>query len=117
MSLVLVKNVQKFMSNDKLSHNAKYYSLVYLSQMDIIQSKDFLEHSLKFFFDLFSSYTNENKDKEEEFFKYLSLIVKRINFLCKFSAEKVYIIYNIIEYRRERVNQPEDRNTIQALAF
>jgi hypothetical protein len=66
--------------------NTKFYCLVYLSQMAIVAYTEFLDHSLKFFFDLFNSYTESNS--EEEYTKHLSLVVKRINIICKYCSEK-----------------------------
>jgi ribosome biogenesis protein MAK21 len=80
MSVVIFKNVQNFMSKQSQEHNnAKFYSLVYLTQMNVIPSSEFMEISLNFFFDLFNLYSNNSSEHSE---KYLSLIVKRINIIC-----------------------------------
>lgn len=77
MSLVLFKSVQNFMSK---STKGKYYALVYLSQMHMDRSKEFVSYSLNFFFDLFTSHSESESENSESF---LSLIVKRINLLCR----------------------------------
>jgi hypothetical protein len=69
------------------NQNVKFYCLVYLTQMTVVQSNEFLDYSLRYFFDLFTAYTQ--KDTEEDITKSLSLVVKRINTICKFCSEKV----------------------------
>jgi hypothetical protein len=85
MSLVILKNVQNFLSNKNLHENAKFYSLVLLTNMELISNREFIEYSLNFFFDLFGSYA----EKDDSYYKHLTLIVKRINMLSKYSADKV----------------------------
>jgi hypothetical protein len=86
MSLVILNNIKNFISRTT-NYNTKFYSLVYLSQMNLSANTDFLESSLKFFFDLFSHYSQT--ENEQDYVKLLSLIVKRINEICKFTKEKV----------------------------
>jgi len=117
MSLVIIKNVQNFITKTKMNNpnnaNVEYYSLVYLCGMEVVSDKEFIEFSLNYFFDLFNHYSklNEeqsfkkikskfkkgrkkfNKKKKEEVplspvEKILSLIVKRVNKLCIFSEER-----------------------------
>lgn len=102
MSLIIFQNIRNFMSRcDK--ETARYYSLVYLTQMFITNNPEYIEENLKYFFDLFNTFCDEdaakkhflNKkkvvgkklDKNINSPKFLSLIVKRIYTLCKFSSE------------------------------
>jgi hypothetical protein len=69
------------------NNNTKFYCLVYLTQMSVVPINEYLEFTLKFFFNLFAAYTSENMS--DEYNKHLSLIVKRINTICKFCNDKV----------------------------
>jgi hypothetical protein len=93
MSIIILNNIKNFISRSN-NFNTKFYSLVFLTQMNLIPNNDFLESSLRFFFDLFSHYSQI--DGEQDYVKILSLIVKRINEICKFTKEKVYS--NNLEY-------------------
>lgn len=93
MSLIILKNVQNFMANENLNANSKFYSLVYLSQMENYNSKDFIQYSINFFFDLFNIYTS--KEDEENYLKHLSLVIKKISSLMKYCHEQVIININL----------------------
>ena len=70
MSLVIMKNIQNFISKSKTTNQdntgAQYYSLVYLCSMNIVSEKEFIEFSLNYFFDLFNYYAKLN---EENYFR------------------------------------------------
>lgn len=87
MSLIILKNVQNFMANENLNANSKFYSLVYLSQMENYNNKEYIQHTINFFFDLFNAYTS--KDDEENYIKHLSLVIKKISSLMKYCHEQV----------------------------
>jgi len=87
MSLIILKNVQNFMGNENLNDNSKFYSLVYISQMENYNNKDFIQYSINYFFDLFNVYTS--KQDEENYIKHLSLVIKKISSLMKFCREQV----------------------------
>ena len=87
MSLIILMNVQNFMANENLNANSKFYSLVYLSQMENYNNKDFVQYSINFFFDLFNIYTS--KEDEENYLKHLSLVIKKISSLMKYCHEQV----------------------------
>lgn len=87
MSLIILKNVQNFMCNENLNDNSKFYSLVYISQMENYNNKDFIQYSINYFFDLFNVYTS--KQDEENYIKHLSLVIKKISSLMKFCREQV----------------------------
>lgn len=87
MSLIILKNVQNFMSNEALNENSKFYSLVYLSQMENYNNRDFIQFSINFYFDLFNVYTS--KEDEETYIKHLSLVIKKISSLMKYCHEQV----------------------------
>jgi hypothetical protein len=91
MSLIILKNVQNFMCNENLNENSKFYSLVYISQMENYNNKDFIQYSINYFFDLFNVYTS--KQDEENYIKHLSLVIKKISSLMKFCREQVYNLY------------------------
>jgi hypothetical protein len=86
MSLVILNNVSNFMARTT-NFNTKFYALVYLTQMNLVPNNNFLEAALKFFFDLFSHYSQI--ENEQDYVKSLSLIVKMINDICRFTKEKV----------------------------
>lgn len=90
MSLIILKNVQNFMANENLNDNSKFYSLVYLSQMENYNNKDFIQYSINFYFDLFNIYTS--KEDEENYIKHLSLVIKKISSLMKYCHEQVIIL-------------------------
>jgi len=93
MSLVIIKNVEIFLQTPKLNNNGLYYSIVFLSQMEMINSKDFIETGLKLLIDLFNKFQTE---EDEKFFKHLTLIVKTINRMCVFVSDKViYYTYSL----------------------
>jgi ribosome biogenesis protein MAK21 len=123
MSLIILKNVQNFITKIPIENqNAKYYSLVFLTQMIPVNDKDFLNYSLEYFFDLFNFYTNisdeawnNKKSKKKKFYKnkkdrerdeinpnkFLSLIVKRINIICKFASEKNISIKKLLDEKMD----------------
>jgi ribosome biogenesis protein MAK21 len=123
MSLIILKNVQNFITKIPIENqNAKYYALVYLTQMIPVNEKDFLNYSLEYFFDLFNFYTNisdeawnNKKSKKKKFYKnkkdrerdeinpnkFLSLIVKRINIICKYAAEKNISIKKLLDEKMD----------------
>lgn len=92
MSLTILKNVQNFMANENLNDNSKFYSLVYLSQMENYNNKDFVQYSINFYFDLFNIYTS--KEDEENYLKHLSLVIKKISSLMKYCHEQVTNLFN-----------------------
>ncbi len=87
MSLIILKNVQNFMANENVNENSKFYSLVYLSQMENYNNKEFVQYSINFYFDLFNIYTS--KEDEENYLKHLSLVIKKISSLMKYCHEQV----------------------------
>ena len=87
MSIIILKNVQNFMSNENLNNNSKFYSLVFLCQMENYSNKDFLQYSINFYFDMFNIYTS--KPDEENWVKHMSLVIKKISSLMKFCHEHV----------------------------
>ena len=86
MSLVIIKNVEIFLQTPKLNNNGLYYSVVYLSQMEMINNKEFIESGLKLLIDLFNKF---QVDEDEKYFKHLTLIVKTINKMCVYASDKV----------------------------
>lgn len=84
MSIIILKFVEKFISTKNLSDSSAFYSIVFLSQMDLINNKDFIENSLRLFFELFNYYTDK---EEEKFQKNVALIVKSLNILSKFCKD------------------------------
>jgi ribosome biogenesis protein MAK21 len=121
MSLIILKNVENFIARNSSRASSIFYSLVFLTHMNVINEQNFLEYSLKFFFDLFNKYADKEKEetflqgKNQKFSKFnknngensfsnnkiLSLIVKRINMLCKFSQEKKLKVKELIDERVE----------------
>jgi len=75
------------MANENLNANSKFYSLVYLSQMENYTNKDYIQYSINFFFDLFNIYTT--REDEENYIKHLSLVIKKISSLMKYCHEQV----------------------------
>lgn len=98
MSLIILKFVEKFLSQKNLTDQGQFYSIVFLSQMELIHNKDFIEASLKFFFDLFNKYS---ENEEEKYVKYTTLIIKSLNLLCKFSKENDY---NLKVFFEDKIN-------------
>ena len=94
MSSVITKNIEVFLQTPKLNSNGLYYSVVYLSQMELVNSKDFIESELKLLIDLFNKFQT---DEDEKYFKHLTLIVKTINKICLYASDKVnYYFINIL---------------------
>jgi len=84
MSLIILTFVEKFLTQKNLTDQAQFYAIVYLSQMQLVNDKEFIEAALKFFFELFNSYADK---EDEKYVKYIALIIKTLNQLCKFSKE------------------------------
>lgn len=80
MSLVIMKNIQNFISKSKTTNldntSAQFYSLVYLCSMNIVSDKEFIEFSLNYFFDLFNYYAKLNE--ENNFKKNLKFKSKKL---------------------------------------
>ena len=98
MSLIILKFVEKFLSQKNLTDQAQFYSIVFLSQMELVNNRDFIEAALKLFFDLFNNYSEK---EEEKFIKYTTLIIKSLNILCKFSKENNY---NLKAFFEDKLN-------------
>ncbi len=86
MSVVILKNVEIFLQTPKLNDNGLYYSIVFLSQMEMLNNKNYIESGLRLLIDLFNKYQVEENEK---YYKYLTLIVKTINKMCIFASDKV----------------------------
>ena len=89
MSIIILRNVQNFMSNENLNANSKFYSLVFLCQMENYSNKDFIQYSINFFFDMFNVYTS--KPDEENWVKHMSLVIKKISSLMRWFLDPNYL--------------------------
>jgi len=98
MSLIIIKFVERFLSQKNLPDSAKFYAIVFLSQMELINNKDFIEAALKFFFDIFNTYSDQ---EDEKYVKYIALIIKSLNILCKFCKENNI---NLKSFFEEKLN-------------
>ncbi len=90
--------MERFLSQKNLPDPAKFYAIVFLSQMELINNKDFIEAALKFFFDIFNTYSDQ---EDEKYVKYIALIIKSLNILCKFSKENNI---NLKSFFEEKLN-------------
>jgi ribosome biogenesis protein MAK21 len=128
MSLIILQNVQNFLSKlPEGNNNSKYYCLVFLSNMNVINDKEFLEYSLNFFFDLFDHFSKLSeeamnlKKKNSKFKKieeinpnkFLSLIVKRINIICKFATEKSVSIKKLLDEKVDTLFKLSHSNSVK----
>jgi len=98
MSLIILKFVERFFTQKNLPDTAHFYAIVFLSQMQLINNKDFIEGALRFFFEIFNTYSEK---EEEKYVKYITLIIKSLNLLCKFSKENNM---NLKSFFEEKLN-------------
>lgn len=117
MSPIILSYIEKFIFNNRTNSRLVFYSLVFLSRMELVNSKEYLEGFLKLLFELFDLFSKDEDIYDSEVnSKNLTLILKTINIITRFCEAQGVDIKTLIQEKLEILFKLSHSNSLKLKA-